>query len=578
MPTSRFAHARPAGGGREAASEDGAPAPSATEPPEGRALGRHARNQAVASGVATAAPVVEDPPAESGEAPSPRWLVLLATALVALLALAFVPMLAISAFDHSYADDWHYGVDAYLALQAGGGLVEAVRAAVQEAVDTYTSWQGTYSAIVLMALQPGVFSESLYGLGAVGIMAVLVLSTGYVASVAVRDVCGGGRALWLSATCMVLLLQTQLLPSPVEGFWWYNSAIYYTFYHSLMLLMAGISVRLLRARTRRGELSGAGSAGRAVLLVLLAFVVAGGNFVTGLVAAVALFAATVAGLLRRPRRAALLVPALVVLVAGFVFSMAAPGNEARQTSQFAGDNLGVLLTLVRSGLAGVEYLVLWTNGYLVIALAAFVPPAAYLARRSRCSYRLPAVPAAASLLLFMASFTPTFFSMGNVGPGRVQNIRYDLFVLLAFLCVGWFVGWYVRRVEAGGCLRRASGVMAACRLAPRATAALYATLAGVLALSFVALSVDERYVDDLTSISAATSLATGVAQEYDQQVWERIDLIESTSQPVVEVPFYTVGPKVLFMGDIRDNMDNYINYRLAQWYGKDSIVGYHSQL
>ena len=573
MPTSRFAHVRPAGGGREAASEDGAP-----EPPEGRVLGRHVRNQAVASGVADVAPVVEDPPVESGEAHSPRWLILLATALVALLVLAFVPMLAISAFDHSYADDWHYGVDAYLALQAGGGLVEAARAAVQEAVDTYTSWQGTYSAIVLMALQPGVLSESLYGLGAVGIMAVLVLSTGYVASVAVRDVCGGGRALWLSVTSMVLLLQTQLLPSPVEGFWWYNSAIYYTFNHSLMLLMAGISVRLLRARTRRGELSGAGSAVRAVLLVLLAFVVAGGNFVTGLVTAVALFSATVAGLLRRPRRAALLVPALVVLVAGFVFSMAAPGNEARQTSQFAGDNLGVLLTLVRSGLAGVEYLVLWTNGYLVIALAAFVPPAAYLARRSRCSYRLPAVPAAASLLLFMASFAPTFFSMGNVGPGRVQNIRYDLFVLLAFLCVGWFVGWCVRRVEAGGYLRGASGAMAAGRLAPRATTALYATLAGVLALSFVALSVDERYVDDLTSISAATSLVTGVAQEYDQQVWERIDLIESTSQPVVEVPFYTVGPKVLFMGDIRDNMDNYINYRLAQWYGKDSIVGYHSQL
>jgi hypothetical protein len=29
------------------------------------------------------------------------------------------------------------------------------------------------------------------------------------------------------------------------------------------------------------------------------------------------------------------------------------------------------------------------------------------------------------------------------------------------------------------------------------------------------------------------------------------------------------------MGDIRDNMDNYINYRLAQWYRKDSIIGVH---
>jgi hypothetical protein len=29
------------------------------------------------------------------------------------------------------------------------------------------------------------------------------------------------------------------------------------------------------------------------------------------------------------------------------------------------------------------------------------------------------------------------------------------------------------------------------------------------------------------------------------------------------------------MGDVRDNMDNYINYRLCQWYGKTSIIGYH---
>ena len=44
------------------------------------------------------------------------------------------------------------------------------------------------------------------------------------------------------------------------------------------------------------------------------------------------------------------------------------------------------------------------------------------------------------------------------------------------------------------------------------------------------------------------------------------------------MPYYTVGPKVLFMGDIYDNMDNYMNYRLAQWFGKKSILAYHSQL
>ena len=118
--------------------------------------------------------------------------------------------------------------------------------------------------------------------------------------------------------------------------------------------------------------------------------------------------------------------------------------------------------------------------------------------------------------------------MGTVGPGRVQNIRYDLFVVLAFLCIG----------------------------------------------SVGALAIDERHRDDLVSISAASSLISGEAQEYDDQVWARITTLTESPSADIQVPFYTVGPKVLFMGDIRDNMDNYINFRLAQWYGRDSVIGY----
>ena len=57
---------------------------------------------------------------------------------------------------------------------------------------------------------------------------------------------------------------------------------------------------------------------------------------------------------------------------------------------------------------------------------------------------------------------------------------------------------------------------------------------------------------------------------------ERLDYIESSDEDSLRVPYYTDVPHVLLMGDIRDNMDNYINYRLCQWYGKESIVGYHA--
>lgn len=495
----------------------------------------------------------------------------LVLALMLVLVIALIPIIAISAYDHSYADDWHYGVDAHLALEAGEGVSGAITAAFAEAADTYNGWQGTYSAIVLMALQPGVFSEELYGLGAVAIIAVLILSTGYITSVLVRDVLGAGRAPWLALTCLALLLQTQLLPSPVEGIWWYNSAIYYTFYHALMLLGCGLSVRLLRGRTHRGALTARGLCVRTVLLVLLALVVAGGNFVTGLVSVLALAGAVVFGVVRGKRSAWLLVPALLVLIGGFVCSMAAPGNAVRQSTQFPGDNLGVVMTLVRSGFAGFEYVLLWTNGFMVLSLVIALPVFVAIARRSSCSFALPGIVVLASLALFMASFAPTFYSMGTVGPGRVQNIRYDLFVLLVYLCVGWTCGWVVRKVE-----RRVP--REAWQHARRAVPAYACLCMAVLVVVVASLAVDERHRDDLTSISAAASIISGDAQEYDEQVWERIALLEDSDDASVEVPFYTVGPKVLFMGDIQDNMDNYINFRLAQWYGKESVIGYHSVL
>lgn len=565
---------------------------------------------------------------------------LMAALLLALLAACLVPMVQIADFDHSYADDWHYGVDAHLALEAGGGLSAALAAAVQEVRDTFFSWQGTYSAILLMALQPGVFSEALYGLGAVAIIAVLAASTFYACGVAVREVLGADRPTWVAASCLVLLLQTQLIPSPVEGFYWYNSAIYYTFYHALTLVMLGMAVRIARGCTRRGELARAGMLLRATALCALALFVAGGNFVTGVVACLLVAGVVVAtACLGRPRRALALAPALLALLAGFALSMAAPGNAERQATQYPDDALGVLPTLLRSGCAAVEYAVLWTGGLLILALAVALPFMVRAARRSPRAFARPWVPALLAFALFAASFTPTFYSMGNVGPGRVQNIRYDLFVLLVFVCAQWLVGWCVRRLERSGALEvlpaedpwwdegawrtdpdgaeaageaaRAAGAAddgaplpsaaaaadladeaaAACEVSERAAvpvpaaspraAAYLGVCAIVLALVTVAFAADARHASDLTALSAAASLSDGTAAEYDRQVTDRLAYLAAArerGETEVEVPYYSARPRVLYMGEIRDNMGNYINYRLAQWFGLDSVVGYSSPM
>ena len=493
---------------------------------------------------------------------------LVAATAVVLLVAALVPLAAISFFNHSYADDWHYGVQAHLALQQTESVASAVRAALVETAETYVSWQGTYSAIFLMSLQPGVFGEGWYALSAPIVLAALVASTAYAARVLVLDVLRSDRSTWALLTCTVLLLQTQLMPSPVEGVFWYNSAIYYTFYHSLLMCMVGLGVRIAlgegdRARRRR----------RAATLAALAFVVAGGNFVTALVALELLAFAAAALAWRRRREALAFLPALLVHACGFAASVAAPGNAERQLEQFPADALSAPMTVVRSAFAGWEYAVLWTNGLLVVAVALTLPFVVRAVRSSGRAFRLPGAVAFGSLALFATSFTPTFFSMGSVGPGRVQNARYFLFVVLVFVCVAWLAGGAANRRAARGGPPPSPLAVESLACAPRRIAAAW--LVATLSLACVACSfaLDDRHVDDLTSFSAASSLATGEAARYDRQVRDRLAYIEGSSSSTLEVPYYTVGPHVLFMGDIRGDMGNYINFRLAQWYGKDSVVG-----
>ena len=496
-----------------------------------------------------------------------RSLRALAALSVAAIAAVLVPLVLISRFNHSYADDWHYGVWAHLALeQTGGNPLAALAAALQQVGTAWLEWQGTYSAIFFMALEPSVFGEQWYALAAPLVLATLVAGTLFFSHVLLVELMGADRSAWLAVSCAVLCVQLLLQPSPVEGIFWFNSAFYYTTYHAAVLAMLGLLARVCDP-ARAGHARGC-----SVAAALLAAFVAGGNFVDALVA-VEVVAVMVAVLLARARPSVLgVVPSFGCLVVGLALSLAAPGNSVRQQTQFPEDHMGAWDTVWNSSLACFQWIQDWGSG-LVLVLAALCVPlatrgAAAAVRRGMRFAHAPLV-SAASVALFATSFTPTFWAEGSVGPGRVQNARFDLFVILVVLNVFWWCGSIAaaRARQAKPWHAGVPGTRAA------AAGGALALLVGVCIVGSMAADADlgER----LSSVSAARSLASGQAQAYHEQVLRRLDTIEHSSDDSLTVPFYTDVPHVLLMGDIRDNMDNYINYRLAQWYGKTSIVGAH---
>ena len=199
-----------------------------------------------------------------------KWMAIL------VLAALVLPLLLLGHCAVPAADDFSYGAPAHLAYTQSGSLIPAVAAAVDKTVESYMSWQGTFSAIFLMALQPAVFSETFYALTPFIMLTALIVGTFVFCGAFFGDILGLNNEMCSTIAALLSALFTQLIPSPVQGFYWYNGAVYYVFFHALLLTACATSIRLVRS----------GGLFRTLSLCFLALLIGGGNYVTALSATI----------------------------------------------------------------------------------------------------------------------------------------------------------------------------------------------------------------------------------------------------------------------------------------------------
>lgn len=81
--------------------------------------------------------------------------------MLTLFLISLLPVCRLAFYAHPAGDDYAYGVAAHLAWTDTHSLSAVLAAAVSNVKGYYTSWQGTYSSIFLMSLQPAIFSQRL---------------------------------------------------------------------------------------------------------------------------------------------------------------------------------------------------------------------------------------------------------------------------------------------------------------------------------------------------------------------------------------------------------------------------------
>ncbi len=477
--------------------------------------------------------------------------------LIALIG-SLIPILLISQYNHPSADDFSYGDKAYRAFQATGSPIKAVKAAAERAAIMYNVWQGTYSACFLMALQPSIWGENGYFMSTVILLFSLIFSTLFFSYKLFVVLLKSDRVTWLIIGLIVTGISIQFVPSPVQSFFWYNGSIYYTFFYSLSLTLFGLMIGYMVSTKKRTTLK------HAVIMLPLAVIIGGGNYVTALVSLLLLLCFSLWLLIKERRKSILPICVLFVMAAGLFFSIMAPGNAVRQARLTM---MPPVKAVFESLIYGAKFIAERSSSLPILIGIAFILPFLFLiVKNTEIRFRYPLLVLIISFCIFSAQFTPTLYSMGGTGDLRVQNIRFFSYVWLLIINLCYSFGWFYQKLEIFH-RDKARDAYQAVIMRVQIKYAL-PVLVSMAILFFVSItSVNYR---NITSVSAVISLVNGEAVQYDREIEDRLFRLHSDDSEVVLSAINT-KPYVLYFDDISDPPD-WRNEAIANYYGKESVT------
>ena len=248
--------------------------------------------------------------------------------IIALLVfiISLIPMLIISFFNFPSADDFSYTVDIHKAW-VNDGIIGYILAVFDNVKDFYFTWQGTFSAITLMSLQPGVFDTGLYFITTFILLGILIWGTFNLCKTICCDYLNLGKYHYKIIAILILTLCIQALPSLVEGFYWWNGGIYYTLFFSLTLFQISHILKYFKYGKRCNF----------VFAIILTALLGGSNLVTASNQVIVLtILAIILFIKKHPKKIPFLALTVVMYITAAI-NMLAPGNEIRQAANDKSD-------------------------------------------------------------------------------------------------------------------------------------------------------------------------------------------------------------------------------------------------
>jgi hypothetical protein len=372
-----------------------------------------------------------------------------------------------------------------------------------------------------------------------------------------RSLLKAKRSVWIIAWMIATMLCVQFPRDAKEGFYWFNSAMLYTFFFGLLLIWIGYAVKL----SARRDLAGWRLWVHGFLLALFTAVIAGANYPIALLFGIILLGWVAWSAWKQRKLLPVALLSLIVFAAGFLVNALAPGNDVRQAALESMSPVQAVIAAITGTPVRMLGQFFRHIGVVGLVFLVWAPFCVVLLRDSRGAFRLPLVAPVATWLILAALFTPPYYAMGFSGPYRLWNIIIFTFYLLLMGNVYYFLGWWKRRFpgQYDWVLNRLLRVK---RLAP---AYLAVVVCAFVLLSGVGPSFGlER--ESATSVRAALALMDGSSKRYAQAFDEQAQaVIDAESEPLTVAGIPEPDP-LLPDGDLAD----YIGFSEEPdlWFGK----------
>ena len=476
---------------------------------------------------------------------------------VAALLLIVVPMLYISQYVWPSSDDYEFSIFAKEVFVSGGSIFEIVKQAWGVVVEKYLHWQGTYSAIFLMAMQPGIWGDQFYGVGAVIVIVSLLAGLFSLSYVLMVKHGKAKKSVWLAITSLVTFAWLLRLMYTEEAFYWWNGASYYMGFFSWAMIMVAAEFCFYTDWQNYGKVK---KSFFYIISALVCLFLGGGSYPAALLFVLTSAGVFVSSIINKKKSVIITGSITAFSLVGLLINVLAPGNVNHMNN--GGIEVGAVEAIFISIRDGLLYIRSWTNSSVIMLFVFLLPFIWQLVKNCPLKFKYPVLATILSGGLYLSEYAPISYAFGGFAPGRMINIYYLNFYLLLLFNVCYWIGWICRRLET-----KKPELFDKIEKLQQKWQSVFVCTVGVLFL----LSIVRVGITNTNLYKVYVELYNGSYEMVDQFYEDRLAYMEEHQGEDVVVDRVPYESAITYFSDLFADKEHRVNIAMARYYGLKSI-------